>query len=80
MDENQARRVGALLRRLGIAGVVAPDDPEDPAGAWRVYDTADPAVRHDMTAAALAAVAARFPDETPGSGPTRGFVVPPGGK
>lgn len=79
MDADQARRVEAVLRRLGIRGVVAPENPEDPAGAWRVYDTADPVVRHDVTPDVLAAVAALLPEE-PRPGPRRGFVVPPEGE
>ncbi|WP_119292741.1 hypothetical protein [Streptomyces sp. YIM 130001] len=77
MDADQARRVDALLRQSGIPGVVAPENPSDPAGACRVYDKADPATRHDVTADAPAAVAAEFPDPKPASGSTRGFVVPP---
>ncbi|MFF4751707.1 hypothetical protein ACWD5R_04280 [Streptomyces sp. NPDC002514] len=75
MDAEQARQVDALLRQLGIPGVVAPDDPESTAGKWRVYDTADPVTRRDVTADVLAFVAARFPG-TPGSGPKRGFTIP----
>ncbi|MFJ6212531.1 hypothetical protein ACIQGZ_04245 [Streptomyces sp. NPDC092296] len=77
MDAEQGRRVAVVLGRLGIPGVVAPENPEDPAGGWRVYDTVDPGTRRDVTADALASLAFRFPDEKPGSGPTRGFVVPP---
>ncbi|MEU4799576.1 hypothetical protein [Streptomyces sp. NPDC023327] len=76
MDAEQARDVDALLHRLGIPGVVAPEDPEKAAGPWRVYDTADPATRRDVTADVLASVAARFPEGRPGSGPMRGFVIP----
>ncbi|MDT0441628.1 hypothetical protein [Streptomyces johnsoniae] len=76
MDAEQARHVGAVLRRLGVAGVVAPEDPENPAGEWRVYDKADPATRRDVTADALAVVAAQLAAEERGSGPTRGFVLP----
>ncbi len=77
MDAERARQVDALLRRLGIPGVVAPEDPENTAGPWRVYDTADPANRRDVTTEALASVAAKFPEEPSGSGPMRGFVIPP---
>ncbi|WP_062204857.1 hypothetical protein [Streptomyces sp. NBRC 109706] len=77
MDADEARQVDAMLRQLGIPGVVAPEDPENTAGPWRVYDTADPATRRDVTADALASVAAKFPKGQPGSGPTRGFVIPP---
>lgn len=77
MDAEQARQVEAALRRWGIPGLVAPEDPENPAGAWRVYDKADPATRLDMTADALATVTARFSAEQPTAGPTRGFVIPP---
>ncbi|MFF1381014.1 hypothetical protein [Streptomyces sp. NPDC058308] len=82
MDAEQARQVDATLRRLGIPGVVAPEDPEDPAGAWRVYDSADPTTRRDTTADALASVVAKFRETSPESpekrqqGPARGFVFP----
>jgi hypothetical protein len=62
---------------LGIPGVVAPEDPENTAGPWRVYDTAESTTRRDVTADALASVAAKFPEEKPGPGPMRGFVIPP---
>ncbi|MYU23544.1 hypothetical protein [Streptomyces sp. SID8352] len=77
MNAEQARRVDAVLRQLGIPGVVAPEDPENTAGPWRVYDTADPAARRDVTADALASVAAKFPEGQPGAGPMRGFAIPP---
>ncbi|MEU2823685.1 hypothetical protein ACFXOI_24700 [Streptomyces bacillaris] len=47
MDVEQARQVDSVLQRLGIPGVVAPEDPENLTGPWRVYDTAD---RKDITA------------------------------
>ncbi|MFE2377470.1 hypothetical protein [Streptomyces sp. NPDC059398] len=77
MNAEQARQVDAVLRQLKIPGVVAPEDPENTAGPWRVYDKADPATRRDVTADALASVAAKFPEEKPEPGPTRGFVIPP---
>lgn len=79
MNAEEARQVDAALRRLGIPGVVAPEDPEHAAGPWRVYDTADPETRKDVTADALAAVVAKTPGPAPRSanGPTRGFVIPP---
>ncbi|QEV18450.1 hypothetical protein [Streptomyces alboniger] len=77
MNAEQARQVDAVLRQLGIPGVVGPEDPENASGPWRVYDTADAATRRETTADALAAVAAKFPEEKPGSGPMRGFVIPP---
>ncbi|MFJ5737802.1 hypothetical protein [Streptomyces microflavus] len=79
MDAEQARQVDRVLRQLGIPGVVAPEDPENLTGPWRVYDQADPATRRDVTADALAALAAKFRPSTPGrqTGPTRGFVLPP---
>ncbi|KAB8169749.1 hypothetical protein FH609_005510 [Streptomyces sp. 3MP-14] len=78
MDAEQARHVAAVLRRLGIPGEVAPEDPENASGPWRVYDTADPVTRRDVTADVLASVTAKFPEGRPGSGPSRGFVVPSG--
>ncbi|WP_405780229.1 hypothetical protein [Streptomyces sp. NBC_00859] len=77
MDSEQARQVDALLRRLGVLGVVAPEAPERTAGAWRVYDKDDLDSRRDVTADTLAAVAAKFPDDKPGTSPTRGFIIPP---
>lgn len=83
MDAEEARQVDAALRRLGIPGVVAPEDPENAAGGWRVYDSADPLTRRDTTADALAAVVAKFgeanPEPAPRAepGPTRGFIIPP---
>lgn len=76
MGPDEARRVDDALRRLGIAGMVAPADPDAPSGEWRVYDRADPATRRDITAEVLASVVAHVP--APASdGPTRGFVIPP---
>ncbi|GHA75599.1 hypothetical protein GCM10010305_17880 [Streptomyces termitum] len=73
-----------MLREFGIPGTVAPVDPDNAAGRWKVYDTADPATRTDITADALAALAAAVrasgihPGERgKGQGPTRGFIVPP---
>ncbi|MGD9482344.1 hypothetical protein WDH52_03645 [Streptomyces sp. TRM70308] len=78
MGPDEARRVDALLRKLGIEGVVAPIDPDNSTGQWRVYDTADPYARTDVTAAALASVARLIMGNEPGpSGPTRGFIIPP---
>lgn len=80
MGRDEAERVADVLRRLGMAGSVAPVDPEDPAGEWRVYDLSDPENPRDVTADALAAVAARVTaqgDEPERTGPTRGFVLPP---
>lgn len=73
MTADHARHVAAVLRRLGIAGVLAPETPDDPSSPWRVYDTAEPAARRDVTPAALAAVVAAL---APPPGPARGFVVP----
>ncbi|OKI04991.1 hypothetical protein A6A06_09950 [Streptomyces sp. CB02923] len=83
MDAEEARQVDATLRRLGIPGVVAPEDPDNPKGAWRVYDSPDPGARKDTTADALAAVVATFREAGTGparradGGPARGFVIPP---
>jgi hypothetical protein len=74
MNAAQARHVAATLRRLAIPGVPAPETPDDPSTPWRVYDTADPATRHDVTPAALAAVVTALAPPPPG--PTRGFIVP----
>jgi hypothetical protein len=87
MNAEEARHVDAVLRHLGLPGVVAPENPENPAGAWRVYDRADPETRRDTTADALMSLAKAFRGETPAptseaarreeKGPTRGFVIPP---
>ncbi|ARF72754.1 hypothetical protein B7C62_11065 [Kitasatospora albolonga] len=83
MDAEQARQVDSVLRRFGIPGVVAPENPENLTGPWRVFDQANPESRKDVTADALAALAALVPTSTPDpapkrqSGPTRGFVLPP---
>jgi hypothetical protein len=89
MDAEEARHVEAVLRHLGLPGVVAPEDPEDPAGAWRVYDHTDAETRTDTTADALASLAKAFRDHAPlpppkptqhdQAGPTRGFIIPPKG-
>ncbi|MBT2469054.1 hypothetical protein J7E97_14550 [Streptomyces sp. ISL-66] len=72
MDAEEARQLDITLRRFGIRGVVAPQDPENPAGTWAVYDEADPDSRRDITTDTLAAVARA-------QGPTRGFVIPVAG-
>ncbi|MDT0341488.1 hypothetical protein [Streptomyces litchfieldiae] len=87
MNAEEARHVDAVLRHLGLPGVVAPEDPENPAGVWRVYDRADPEKRTDTTADALVSLAKAFRRESRASasepaqdeqkGPTRGFVIPP---
>jgi hypothetical protein len=75
MNAEEARHVDAVLRHLGVNGVIAPEDPENLAGAWRVYDRADPVTRRDTTADALVSLAKVFRREQ--KGPTRGFVIPP---
>ncbi|GCD42824.1 hypothetical protein [Streptomyces paromomycinus] len=96
MEAEEARHVEAVLRRLGVAGIVAPEDPERAAGAWRVYDSPDLGRRKDITPDVLVAVVVQFrkaeaeagpeaeADPGParradGGGPTRGFIIPPGG-
>lgn len=37
MDAEEARHVDVALRRLGIPGVVAPEEPGRAAGGWRAY-------------------------------------------
>ncbi|MCE7082778.1 hypothetical protein [Streptomyces sp. ST2-7A] len=84
MDAEEARYIDAVLRRLGLPGVVAPEDPDNPAGPWRVYDQADPDSRTDMTARTLVSVTkALGADASPPApkaqrnGPSRGFIIPP---
>lgn len=60
------------LRRLGIRGIVSPEDLDDPDGQWRVYDSSDPATRRDITDEALTVINGMSRK----TGPTRGFVVP----
>lgn len=82
MNAEEARNLATALRRWNIAGIVAPEDPANPDGEWRVYDGPNPETRRDITAAALAALA-ELEDSSPvspgraGTGPTRGFVLLP---
>lgn len=81
MNADEARELAAALSRWNVAGFVAPENPEEPDGQWRVYDSADPENRTDITAEALAALR-RAEGSHPasarsGNGPTRGFVIPP---
>lgn len=82
MDAEEARRTDAKLRRMGIPWVVAPVDPEAPAGKWGVYDSADPSTRKPIAPDALRDVLAKLRatlPELPGKrqAPTRGFVLRP---
>ncbi|MEU9235771.1 hypothetical protein [Streptomyces subrutilus] len=70
MNADEARELHAMLRRLGVPGVVAPEDPENLEGSWYVYDVAATEVRREVTADTLAALAAAR--QRPG----RGFVIP----
>ncbi|MGW4895603.1 hypothetical protein ACWEQL_25550 [Kitasatospora sp. NPDC004240] len=72
MNEDEAERLASALRRQGRRGVAAPADPDNPDGEWRVFDSADPTSRRDITDEALAATTGA--PRT--SGPTRGFVIP----
>ncbi|MFD8286722.1 hypothetical protein ACFV2B_00630 [Streptomyces lavendulae] len=74
MDADEARELDMTLRQLQIPGDVAPEDPEDPQGAWRVYDEADPDARWDTTADVLMAIAAARQRQR--RGPTRELVIP----
>ncbi|MGW4699854.1 hypothetical protein [Streptomyces sp. NPDC004285] len=70
----EARDVSALhdtMRRYGIPGILTPDNPQNPAGPWRVFDHDGPGRRDitDTTLTAAEAVANRRP--------TRGFVIAP---
>lgn len=68
-----AREVSALhdsMRQHGIPGALAPEDPQNPAGPWRVFDDTSPGERRDITDATLAAVAAAVRRR-----PSRGFVI-----
>ncbi|MEU7182409.1 MULTISPECIES: hypothetical protein [Streptomyces] len=79
MDAEEARRVDATLRRLGLSWVVAPVDPNDTAGDWSVFDIADPVTREPVKADALASVLAKVaqgPLPSAGSSARRGFVIP----
>ncbi|KJK57407.1 hypothetical protein UK12_16945 [Saccharothrix sp. ST-888] len=72
MGEDEAEQVASALRRRGLRGVAAPQDPDHPEGEWRVYDGTDPVTRRDITDEARAATTG-VPGKT---GPTRGFVLP----
>lgn len=68
----------AALRQLGLPGVVAPFDPENPAGDWGVFDRADPSTRQDISEeiSDLFGRALDEPREPRQPAPTRGFVIP----
>ncbi|WP_218203749.1 hypothetical protein [Kitasatospora aureofaciens] len=72
MDEADAQRVASTLRRLGIRGVVSPEDLDTPNGQWRVYDSINPVTRRDITDEVRAIIRGMSRK----TGPTRGFVVP----
>ncbi|MFD7018452.1 hypothetical protein [Streptomyces sp. NPDC059161] len=79
MDAEEARKVDATLRRLGLSWVVAPVDPNNAAGDWGVFDIADPVTRKPIKADALASVLAKFvqgPLPSAAAGARRGFVIP----
>ncbi|MBD0747076.1 hypothetical protein [Streptomyces sp. CBMA152] len=82
MDADEARRTDAKLRRMGIPWVVAPVDPEAPAGRWGVYDSAEPSTRKPIAPDVLGDVMAKLlatRPELPGKqqAPTRGFILLP---
>lgn len=66
------------LRQLGLPGVVAPFDPENPAGEWGIFDRADPETRQDISEEifGLFGKALDEPLQPRRSAPTRGFVIP----
>ncbi|MFE7947429.1 hypothetical protein [Streptomyces sp. NPDC057426] len=66
MDARDVSSLHDSMRRYGIPGVLEPENPEAPAGPWRVVDP----VGQDITEATLAAVAAASRRR-----PTRGFVI-----
>ncbi|MFD8084088.1 hypothetical protein ACFV4F_20630 [Kitasatospora sp. NPDC059722] len=72
MDKVEAQQVANTLRRLGIRGIVSPQDLGNPDGHWRVYDGTDPVTRRDITDEALAIIRGMSRK----TGPTRGFIVP----
>lgn len=72
VDENEAQQMANTLRRLGVRGIVSPEDLDNPNGRWRVYDSADVTTRRDITDEALTVIAGRSQQ----GGPARGFVVP----
>ncbi|MFD9488947.1 hypothetical protein [Streptomyces sp. NPDC059991] len=82
MDAEEARLTDAKLRRMGISWVVAPVDPEAPAGKWGLYDSAELSTRKPITPDVLGHVMAKLRvtrPEPPGKrpAPTRGFVLLP---
>ncbi|MET8704732.1 hypothetical protein ABZW10_38645 [Kitasatospora sp. NPDC004723] len=74
MDEDEAQQLANSLRRLGIRGIVSPEDLGNPDGQWRVYDSANPNTRRDITDDVLTVVRGRS-RQAGQSGPTRGFVI-----
>ncbi|MFF8769215.1 hypothetical protein [Kitasatospora sp. NPDC015120] len=75
MDEDEAQQLSKSLQILGIRGIVSPEDPGDPDGQWRVYDSTDPSTRRDITDDVLTVVRGRS-RQAGQAGATRGFVVP----
>lgn len=67
MDAHEVSSLHDSMRRYGIPGELAPVDPANRAGAWRVVD---PATGRDITHAVRGRVAAAA-----GQRPMRGFVV-----
>ncbi|MFE0679937.1 hypothetical protein ACFW17_03955 [Streptomyces sp. NPDC058961] len=76
MDAEEAPETQAKLARLGLSWVVAPVDPNDVAGQWSVYDSADPVTREPIKADSLASVLARLANDPRPTNATRGFVIP----
>ncbi|MDV5148562.1 hypothetical protein R1T08_31450 [Streptomyces sp. SBC-4] len=69
MDARDVSSLHDSMRQYGIPGVLTPEDPQNPAGPWRVFDHAGPR-RRDITDATLAAVAAAERRRS-----NRGFVI-----
>ncbi|AXE23584.1 hypothetical protein C0216_09000 [Streptomyces globosus] len=66
MNAEDVAELHAAMRAYGIPGTLAPVDAGDPAGEWRVLDSAG----RDVTAGTLAAAATARARR-----PARGFVV-----
>ncbi|MFD9796240.1 hypothetical protein ACFWXK_35385 [Streptomyces sp. NPDC059070] len=82
MDAEEARQTDVKLRRMGIPWVVAPVDPEAPAGKWGVYDSVEPSTRKPITPDVLGDVMAKLRATRPvpsgkQQAPTRGFALLP---
>jgi hypothetical protein len=79
MTEDQARHVETMLRLYGLPGIAAAVDPDDPSGAWRIYDAADVDTRRDITDEVTRKLYADARSESAATATpraVRGFIIP----